>query len=183
MQARQQSHLEARTLQESSRALRLLDLSTLEACCRSEVEKGYFADPTKVRFSIELLRRATSQDNQQAWEGWQRCFAEIVRTWMRRHPRAEQACHLGSEEFYLARTFERFRQAVTDRQLPVSTKLSTLLRYLQACLNGVLLDALRSKARPQGIPLQEPASVEEKARGDHPNAHHVWLEWKKTNET
>ena len=145
MQAQQLSQIEARALQEQSRAPRLLDLSTLEACCRSEVEKGYFADPTKARFSMELLRRAISQNNQQAWEAWKRCFSEVLRSWLHLHPRAEQACHLDSEEHYLARTFERFQQAVIDGQLPESTKLTTVLRYLQACLNGVLLDALRSK--------------------------------------
>jgi hypothetical protein len=93
MQAKQQSQLEARALQEPSRAPRLLDLSTLEVCCSREVEKGYLADPTTARFSIELLHRVTSQDNQQAWEAWQRCFAEVLRRWLRRHPRAEQACH------------------------------------------------------------------------------------------
>jgi WD40 repeat protein len=150
-----------------------LDLSTLEACCRREIENENLADLANACFSIELLRRATTHDNQQAWEAWQRCFTEVLRSWLRRHPRAEEACHVDSEERYLARTFECFRQAMAAGQLPASTSLPTVLRYLQACLNGVLLDALRSKARPQGIRLQEPADPEELAGGSPPNAHRV----------
>jgi hypothetical protein len=173
MQANQPAQLEARAMQEPSLVPATLDLSTLEACCRSEIEKGFLADPNTARFSIELLRRATSQNNQQVWEAWQRCFGKVLRGWLRRHPGAAEACHVGSEELYLVRTFERFRQAVTDGQLPASTPLSTVLKYLQACLNGVLLDALRSQARPQGIPLQEPADPEEQAGGEPPNAQRV----------
>lgn len=175
MQADQQSHMEARAMQEQSLVPSTLDLSTLEACCRSEIEHACLEDPAKASFSIELLRRATSQDNQQAWEGWQRCFGEILRSWLRRHPRAELVCHFDSEEHCLARTFEGLRQAMAAEQLPTRTQLSTVLRYLQACLNGVLLDALRSKARPQCIRLQEPADPEEQPEGGTPPAHQVWV--------
>jgi hypothetical protein len=173
MQANQPSQLEARALQEPSLVPGTLDLSTLEAFCRSELENHCPLETTTARFSSELLHRATSHDNQQVWETWQRCLTEVLRSWLRRHPRAEEACHVDSEERYLARTFERFRQAVTDGQLPASAPLPTVLRYLQACLNGVLLDALRSKARPQGIRLQKPADPEEQAGGDPSNAHRV----------
>jgi hypothetical protein len=153
----------------------MLDLSTLEACCRRELEKGFLLETTTARFSRELLRRAISHDNQQAWEAWQRCFTETVRRWLRRHPRAEEACQCGDEELYVARTFECFQQVMAAGQVPASTSLPIVLRYLQACLNGVLLDALRSKARPQGSPLQEPADPEEQAGENHPDAHHGWV--------
>ena len=35
----------------------MLDLSTLEECCMREIESGCLADPTRARFSLELLRR------------------------------------------------------------------------------------------------------------------------------
>jgi hypothetical protein len=143
-------------------------------CCRSEIEHACLKYAVNAPFSFELLRRATSHDNQQACEAWQRCVASVLRSWLRRHPRAEQACHVDSEEGYLARTFECFRLAMAAGQLQACTSLPTMLRYLQACLNGVLQDALRSKTRPQGISLQEPADVEEQPERDSPDAHHVW---------
>lgn len=175
MQVNQQTHMEVRAMQEQSCIPSTLDLATLEVCCRSEIEHACLKDAVNAPFSFELLRRATSQDNQQAWEAWQRCVASVLRSWLRRHPRAEQVCHLGSEEGCLARTFECFRQAVAAGQLQACTSLPTMLRYLQACLNGVLLDALRSTARPKGIPLQELADPEEQSGGDSPNAHDVWV--------
>ena len=174
MQARQPSQPEARALQKHSRMPDRLDLSTLEACCRREIENGFLADQTNASFSSALLRRATTQDNQQAWEAWQRCFSEVLHRWLHRHPRAERACPDGDEELSLSQTFERFHQAMAAGQVPASTSLPTVLRYLQTCLNGVLLDALRSKARPQGSPLQEFAGPAGHPGGDLAGAHHVW---------
>jgi hypothetical protein len=174
MQAKQQSQPEARALQEHSRVPDMLDLSTLEACCRREIENNCLADQTNAPFSIALLRRATTQDDQQAWEAWQRCVASVLRRWLHHHHRTEQACPCGDEELYLSRTFVRFRQAATTGQLHASTSLPTVLRCLQACLNGVLLDALRSKARPQGISLQEFAGPAAHPGGDLAGAHQLW---------
>jgi hypothetical protein len=165
MPANQRSQSETRAMEERAGVPGMLDLPTLEEYCRSEIENGCLADPTNARFSGELLRRATSQDNQQAREAWQRCFGEVLRSWLRRHPRTEEACCFDSEEGYLAQTFERFWQAVADWQSRGCTSLPTVLRYLQTCLNAVLLDSLRSKAWPKGISLQEPAHSGEQPGG------------------
>jgi hypothetical protein len=152
----------------------MLDLSTLEEHCMSEIENGCLGDPINARFSFELLRHATSQDNQEAREAWQRCFGEVLRSWLRRHPRTEETCRIDSEEHYLAQTFECFWQTVADWQLRACTSLPTVLRYLQACLNGVLLDSLRTKVRPKEIPLQESAHSEEQPGRDHPGDRQLW---------
>ena len=152
----------------------MLDLSTLEERCISEIENDGFRDLTNAQFSLELLHRATWQGNQEAREAWQRCFGEVLRSWLHRHPRSEEACCLGSEEGYLAQTFERFWQTVADGQLQASTLLPTVLRYLRVCLHGVLLDSLRSQVRPKEIPLREPADSDGQAGGDHPGAHQLW---------
>ena len=124
--------------------------------------------------TLELFRRAIVQSDQDTRRCLERGLGEIMRDWLHRHPRSEEACRLGSEEGYVAQTFECFWQAVADWRLQASTSLPTVLRYLQACLQGVLLDALRSKARPKGIPLQEPADSEGQPGGDHPGAHQLW---------
>ena len=68
----------------------------------------------------------------------------------------------------------RFRQAVNAGQLQARTSLPTILRYLQVCLNGVLLDSLRAKVRPGRIALQEPAHAEEQTGGDNPGDRQLW---------
>jgi hypothetical protein len=152
----------------------MLNLSTLEERCMSEIENDCLGDPTNARFSFELLHRATWQGNQEAREAWQRCFSGILRGWLHRHPRKEEVGRFDSEEHYLAQGFECFWQAIADQQQLEFLQLSTVLRYLQACLNGVLLDSLRTKVRPKGIPLQEPAHSEEQPGEDHPGDHQLW---------
>jgi len=152
----------------------MLDLSTLAERCMSEIENDGFRDLTNAQFSLELLRHATWQGSQEAREAWQRCFGEVLRSWLSRHPRTEEACRFDSEEHYLSQTFECFWQTADDWQLRACTSLPTVLGYLQACLNGVLLDSLRTKVRPKRIPLQEPAHSEEQPEGDHPGDRQLW---------
>ena len=174
MQANQQSQPEVRAIEEQAVVLSMLDLSTLEERCMSEIENDCFRDLANAHFSFELLHRAASQGNQEAREAWQQCFGEVLRSWLRRHPRSKEACRFGGEERYLAQTFECFWQTVDDWQLQASTSLPNVLRYLQACLHGVLLDSLRAEGGPKGIALQEPAHSEEQPGGDHSDAHQLW---------
>jgi hypothetical protein len=70
-------------------------------------------------YGLELLRRATTEGDLEAREWVQRCFSEIVRIWLRRHPKRATACSLESEEYFIALTFERFWQATAlTRQVP-----------------------------------------------------------------
>src|SRR5437588_708521 len=101
MQANQQSQSEARDMEERAGVPGMLDLPILEEHCRSEIENDCLADPTNARFSFELLRHATSRDNQEAREAWQRCFGEVLRSWLHRHPRSEEACRFDTQEHYL----------------------------------------------------------------------------------
>lgn len=174
MQANQQLQSVARAMEERAVVPSLLDLSTLEERCMSEIENGCLGDPANARYSLELLRHATSRDNQEAREVWQRCFGEVLRSWLYRHPRSEEVCRFDGEERYLAQTFECFWQTVDDWQLQASTSLPTVLRYLQACQHGVLLDALRGEGVPKGIALQALVHSEEQPGGDFPGDRQLW---------
>lgn len=124
--------------------------------------------------AMEAMLHQMLEGNQEAWTEVEQCLDETVRNWLRNHPSKEAACCWESEEHYVALTFERFRHAVTAGQLRACTFLPTALRYLQACLNGVLLDSLRAKVRPGGIALQEPAHAEEQPGGDHQHDRQLW---------
>src|SRR5260370_25581854 len=98
MEANQQSQSEARAMEERAVVPSMLDLSTLEERCMSEIENDCLGDPTNARFSFELLHRATWQGNQEAREAWQRCFSGILRGWLHCHPRKEVGGRFVSEE-------------------------------------------------------------------------------------
>jgi DNA-directed RNA polymerase specialized sigma24 family protein len=126
----------------------MLDLSTLEERCMSEIENDGFRDLTNAQFSLELLHRATWQGSQEAREAWQRCFSGILRGWLHRHPRKEEACRFDSEEHYVAQAFERFWKATACNQQLEFRTLAAALQYLRACLHGAILDTLRTYQRP-----------------------------------
>lgn len=89
MQADQQSQPEVRNMEERAVVPGILNLSTLEERCMSEVANDCFRDPAGALFSFELFHRAASQGNQEAREECQRCFSGILREWLHHHPRKE----------------------------------------------------------------------------------------------
>ena len=85
-----------------------MSLPELAAQCLRELGNYRRGEPCTDTYVLELLRRATIQDKQEAWTWVQHCFGGMVRGWLRRHPQREVACRLESEENYVAQTFERF---------------------------------------------------------------------------
>ena len=135
---------------------REMSLSTLAAQCLRELDHYRRGEPCTDAYGLELLHRAIIQSDQEAWAWVQHCFGGMVQGWLRRHPKREVACHLESEENYVAQTFERFWQATTFNQRVEFSTLAAALQYLRASLNGAILDMLRAYARPGEISLPEP---------------------------
>ncbi len=117
-------------------ALSALRLSELAEQCLLEINAYRCGEPSTEVYGIELLRRATVQDDQEAQASWQQCFAGIVRGWLHRHPSRKAAARLNSEEIYVALAFERFWQATVQQQVAFRT-FAGALAYLRAGLNGV----------------------------------------------
>ncbi len=133
-----------------------MSLPELAAQCLRELGSYRRGEPCADAYGLELLRRATFQDNQEAWAWVQHCFGGMVRGWLRRHPQREVACRLESEENYVAQTFERFWQATAFNQRVEFSTLAAALQYLRASLNGAILDMLRAYARPREVSLPGP---------------------------
>ena len=133
-----------------------MGLPELAAQCLRELDYYRRGEPCTDAYGLELLRRATFQDNQEAWAWVQHCFGGMVRGWLRRHPQREVACQLESDENYVAQTFERFWQATAFNQQVEFSTLAAALQYLRASLNGAILDMLRAYARPREVPLPGP---------------------------
>ena len=136
-----------------------MSLPLLTAQCLRELDNYRRGEPCTDTYGVELLRRATIQDNQEAWAWVQHCFGKMVRGWLRHHPKREMACRLESEENYVAQTFERFWQATAFNQRVEFSTLAAALQYLRASLNGVILDMLRAYARPREVSLPEPGEL------------------------
>jgi hypothetical protein len=154
--------------------LRALKVSELAEGCLREISAYRRGDSTIDSYGVELLHRATVQDDQEAWASLQQCLAELVRGWLRRHPSREVAVRLDSEENYVAQAFARFWQATTQGQQVEFRTLAAALQYLRASLNGALLDTVRAYVRPKEVPLPEPGAAGEPLVEDGGEGDELW---------
>jgi len=99
---------------------------------------------------LELLRRASTYDDLQAWAAFQQGLEETVLIWLHDHPGSQAACRLHGERHFVAQAFERFWHFVVQGQVACET-LAEVLVYLRASLNGAILDALRVSSCPRGV--------------------------------
>jgi len=151
-----------------------MSLPELAAQCMRELGNYRRGETCTDAYGLELLHRATFQDNQEAWAWVQHCFGGLVRGWLGRHPQREVACRLESEENYVAQTFERFWQATAFNQQVEFSTLAAALQYLRASLNGVILDMLRAYVRPGEISLPESGEPGEPLVEDNTDNSEVW---------
>jgi len=153
---------------------REIRLPVLAAQCLQEIEQYRRGEPSPESSSVELLRRATVEVDQEAWRWVQHCFSGLVRGWLRRHPNRAAACHLESEEYYVALAFERFWQATTLKQRLEFTRLAAALRYLRASLQGAILGTLRRYARPREVSWPGPGEPGEPQTEDSRECSDIW---------
>jgi DNA-directed RNA polymerase specialized sigma24 family protein len=144
-----------------------MSVPVLVAHCLKELSNYRRGEPCTDVYGVELLRCATVKGDQEAWTGVQHCLSEVVRGWLRRHPSREAACRLENEENYVAQAFERFWQATTLTQQVEFSTLAAALQYLRACLNGTMLDTLRTYSRPRE------ASLPERGESEAPQVEHM----------
>lgn len=148
-------------------------VSALAACCRREINNYRRGETHDVQCCLELFHRARVQHDDTALEVLRQCFSGITRDWMRSHPKKEVVCRFASEEYYVAQAFERFWQAVVQQEREFST-LAAALGYLQASLNGVILDTLRTYSQSSKVPSLEPDEAEEPVVESYENGGELW---------
>jgi DNA-directed RNA polymerase specialized sigma24 family protein len=151
-----------------------MSLPVLATLCVRELNTYRRGEPYTDTSSIELLRRATVQGDQEAWAWVQYCFGGLMLDWLRRHPKRAHACRLASDEHYVAQAFERFWQAIVSNQRAEYTTLSVALYYLRACLHSAILDVLRADTRPRESSRLVPEEPGEAQKEDVTSSNEVW---------
>jgi len=155
-------------------ALRTLKVSELAEQCQLEINAYRRGEPSTDVYGVELLRRATMWDDQEAWASLQQCLTEVVRGWLHRHSSREVAARLDSEENYVAQAFAQFWQASTQRQQIEFRTFAAALQYLRASLNGALLDTVRAYGRPKEIPRPVLGEAREPWAEDGREGQELW---------
>ncbi|HEY0756920.1 MAG TPA: hypothetical protein VGD98_23410 [Ktedonobacteraceae bacterium] len=136
-----------------------LGLAELACYCAEELQRQRRKQATDGHFCLELVRRATLLQMDEAWELLVHLFGENVLIWLRTHPGYSLALTYDSEENYAALTFTRFWSALRDQRLHF-TNLPTVLSYLHATLNSTVIDTLRSYIRLKCVSLFDPVIAE-----------------------
>lgn len=95
---------------------------------------------------LELLHRASTHGDVEAWAALQQGLEETLLTWFHDHPGSQAACRLHSDRHFVALAFEQLWHSVVQRQVACET-LSEMLVYLRASLNGAVLETLRDSKR------------------------------------
>ena len=132
-----------------------MSIPALVARCPREINSYRRGETQDIPSCLELFHRARVQHDDAALEALQQCFSEFVQDWIGRHPHKEVICRFESEEYYAALAFERFWQAVIHRQELEFGTLTAALAYLQASLNGVILDTLRTYSQSSKVAFVE----------------------------
>jgi hypothetical protein len=109
---------------------------------------------------LELLRRASTYSDLQAWEAFQQSLEETVLAWFHEHPYCEAACSVYCERYFVSQAFGRLQQGIVQKQL-TGGMLSDVLVYLCVSLNGAILESLRASSFPETLPS---SSTEEEDR-------------------
>ena len=120
--------------------------------------------------SLELLHRAITHGDKDAWAELQQCLDETVLTWLHAHPGREAACRWQSEQHFVGLAFERFRQAAIQGKVAYET-LSEVFVYLSASLNGAILETLRISSCPEAVSVHQ---LGERYMEGHPRSLEVW---------
>jgi len=131
-------------------------------------------DTSDEQYCLDMFRRALLKSDQHAREQLQQRFSGLGLSWIRLHPRREEACRYQKEEYYVAQAFECLWQATAHhKELEFST-LAAVLKYLRASLNAVIIDTLRTYTRSREVPIEMHGCPGESVTAVHDNSDGVW---------
>ncbi len=140
--------------------------SALADRCMREISNYRRGEACNDQYCLEMFRRAMQEQDDGVWSLLVERFDEYMLGLFRRHVRREAASRLDSPENYVARAFERFWLAAMHNQQLQFTTLAAALCYLRSCLNGAIMDTLRTYSRAKEVVLPEPGFPDEPAVED-----------------
>lgn len=117
--------------------------------CRRESDRFRRGEPHSTDFALELFRRAICDRDEQAWTAIVAEYCQLVRTWVRQQPMADEL----SEDDVVIGTFARFWSAVRPERWHEFESLPALLQYLRLCARSLVLDNVRARRPARTVSL------------------------------
>jgi hypothetical protein len=123
---------------------------------------------------LKMFHQALLHNDQRAREEFQQQLSEVVLGWLLVHPRREEACCCENEEYYVVQAFEYFWRAIAqDKEVELST-LTAVLKYLQASLDGIIIETLRNFSCSRELSVAEPGYQRKSFSVGHDNSNEIW---------
>lgn len=136
----------------------LLSTDEVARHCAHETERFFLSNRCDTRYGYELFRRALVERDEVAWEKVYVQYLPLVNGWIRQHSLFAQS---GEEAQYFAnRAFERMWRAMTPDKFKRFPNLKSMLRYLQLCVQSVIVDNARRAGRAFENELDESRSYD-----------------------
>jgi hypothetical protein len=136
--------------------LRQLPTRAVVAGFTAQVERYDRSQGSSDSYALELLRRALSEDDTQAWAAFTAQYRRIVLALIRRHACDRVSCE--DEAYWIDRSMERFWRAIRERGLDRFHTLGAVIQYLKLCAHSVLIDELRARSGVVMTSLDETSS-------------------------
>ncbi len=119
----------------------LLTLAGIAHRCAQETDLFFRRQSYDPRYCFELFRRAILERNERAWEHIYDQYRPLVAGWVGRHPAFPSS---GEEvQYFVNRALEKMWVALTPAKFHRFSNLKSLLRYLQMCVDSVIVDYVR----------------------------------------
>jgi DNA-directed RNA polymerase specialized sigma24 family protein len=119
--------------------------------CAQETDLFFAHHDSDGKYCFELFRRAVHKMDEHALGvlivQYQPLVARWVDRWMGRHP--DIAFVNEEAQDFIAQAFERFWVSFTPAKFEKSRNIAEILKYLQMCVHGAMMDAWRKLRRLQ----------------------------------
>jgi hypothetical protein len=93
----------------------------------------------------EALRRILQKSDRWTKENLRACLSEDLLIWLRLHPRKVETCDCENEE-YLVQTIAYIYQVTGYCRVLECDSIDGVMLYLNASLNGLLIDTLKTRS-------------------------------------
>jgi DNA-directed RNA polymerase specialized sigma24 family protein len=131
--------------------LQHLTVEELAQRCAQETYLYFNHKENDPQYCFDLFRRAIRNKDERALEviiaQYQPLVAKWVDKWMDKHHDFQSTSEEAQD--YVAQAFERFWISFTPAKFDRSQSLAAVLRYLQMCVNGAIMDGWRKYRRAQ----------------------------------
>ncbi len=114
---------------------------------QDDVSRGE-SDRRQEQRYLEMFQAVLLHNDVQAKAHFQQQLSATVVRWLRLHSRRERAYQCEKEEYYVTQAFACFWRVTAQRDVTEFSSFATVLRYLQASVNSVVLDVVRASMRP-----------------------------------